>query len=291
MSQKGNSLSNDPIVFGHTQGLDVQASEVASPTLRANGGGLAVAFQPGLMVRQGADMAGEISPTLRAEAHAGDNAPHVLIIDGRRTDDVRVNEGLVHTLEARMGTGGNNVPVIAESQLFNNSSFGTFESTGIAGTLRTNVEQSQFVVDENEPCNFDEYNLASGETVHHTLRSHGRDGTGVVLPSDEQAFGLQGTMIGRQDHNRPSGSGVSKPGEPMYTLTSTDVHAVSTPQMTVRRLTPIECERLMGWPDDHTLHRADGKTNADSTRYRMCGNGVASPVAEWIGRNLLEKGF
>jgi site-specific DNA-cytosine methylase len=47
----------------------------------------------------------------------------------------------------------------------------------------------------------------------------------------------------------------------------------------------------MGWPDDHTLYRADGKTNADSTRYKMCGNGVASPVAEWIGRNLLEKGF
>lgn len=147
------------------------------------------------------------------------NEQHVLIIDGRRTDDVRVNEGVVHTLEARMGTGGNNVPMVAE------------------------------------------------------------------------AFGLQGTMINRQDHNGPSGSGVSKPGEPMYTLTSTDVHAVATPQMTVRRLTPIECERLMGWPDDHTLHRADGKTNPDSTRYRMCGNGVASPVAEWIGRNLLEKGF
>ena len=54
----------------------------------------------------------------------------------------------------------------------------------------------------------------------------------------------------------------------------------------VRRLTPIECERLMGWPDDHTLHRADGKTNSDSTRYKMCGNGVATPVAQWIAQQL-----
>jgi DNA (cytosine-5)-methyltransferase 1 len=56
--------------------------------------------------------------------------------------------------------------------------------------------------------------------------------------------------------------------------------------MQVRRLTPTECERLMGWPDDHTLHRADGKTNSDTTRYKMCGNGVASPVAQWIAEQI-----
>lgn len=57
--------------------------------------------------------------------------------------------------------------------------------------------------------------------------------------------------------------------------------------MQVRRLTPVECERLMGWPDNHTLNRADGKTNSDTTRYKMCGNGVASPVAQWIGEHLM----
>lgn len=56
--------------------------------------------------------------------------------------------------------------------------------------------------------------------------------------------------------------------------------------MIVRRLTPTECERLMGWPDNHTLNRADGKTNSDTTRYKMCGNGVASPVAQWIAEQI-----
>lgn len=55
---------------------------------------------------------------------------------------------------------------------------------------------------------------------------------------------------------------------------------------TVRRLTPVECERLMGWPDNHTLNRADGKTNSNSTRYKMCGNGVATPVAAWIAQHI-----
>lgn len=58
--------------------------------------------------------------------------------------------------------------------------------------------------------------------------------------------------------------------------------------MVVRRLTPVECERLMGWPDNHTLNCADGTTNSDTTRYKMCGNGVASPVAQWIAEHLRE---
>jgi len=54
----------------------------------------------------------------------------------------------------------------------------------------------------------------------------------------------------------------------------------------VRRLTPLECERLMGWPDDHTRWTDDGREQADSHRYKQCGNGVATPVARWIAGHL-----
>ena len=54
-----------------------------------------------------------------------------------------------------------------------------------------------------------------------------------------------------------------------------------TAGMAVRRLTPVECERLMGWPDDWTAGQAD------TQRYRQCGNGVASPVAQWIGERIM----
>jgi|LakMenE18May11ns_1017448.scaffolds.fasta_scaffold9913050_5 DNA (cytosine-5)-methyltransferase 1 len=54
-----------------------------------------------------------------------------------------------------------------------------------------------------------------------------------------------------------------------------------TPTMAVRRLTPLECERLMGWPDDWTAGQSD------THRYKQCGNGVASPVAQWIGEILI----
>jgi DNA (cytosine-5)-methyltransferase 1 len=63
-------------------------------------------------------------------------------------------------------------------------------------------------------------------------------------------------------------------------------HDTSAMSIGVRRLTPVECERLMGWPDDWTRYDAEGKEQADSHRYKQCGNGVVSSVAKWIGERL-----
>jgi len=43
----------------------------------------------------------------------------------------------------------------------------------------------------------------------------------------------------------------------------------------------------MGWPDDHTRYNPDGSEQADTHRYKQCGNGVASPVARWIAQHIL----
>jgi len=49
-----------------------------------------------------------------------------------------------------------------------------------------------------------------------------------------------------------------------------------------RNLTPKESERAQGWPDDHTRWDSNGKEIADGPRYKMIGNGVASPVAKYV---------
>jgi len=55
----------------------------------------------------------------------------------------------------------------------------------------------------------------------------------------------------------------------------------------VRRLTPLECERLMGLPDGWTDAQWRGRPTSDTARYRMCGNGFAVPVVAWIGRQIM----
>ena len=54
----------------------------------------------------------------------------------------------------------------------------------------------------------------------------------------------------------------------------------------VRRLTPRECERLQGFPDDHTLIAWRGKAACDGPRYKAIGNSMAVPVLAWIGERI-----
>jgi len=71
------------------------------------------------------------------------------------------------------------------------------------------------------------------------------------------------------------------------------VAAVTTKDDRVRRLTPVECERLQGFPDNWTQKGFDQDGNevniAESARYKQCGNAVTVNVAEWIGRRLNEQ--
>ena len=205
--------------------------------------------------------------------NTGDTRATVLIFYGNRVDDIRIQGDVINTLQARMGTGGGNVPMVV---------FPIQDGR--------EIEKSQNglgVGEENDPA--------------YTL-----DRTGA------QAVAIQGNMIGRADTAGPQGKGYTEEGEPMFTLTKTDVHAIAfdefnnslseelhhtlragTKQSTgiiaptnenkgavVRRLTPMECERLQGFPDDWT----DGQT--DGHRYKQMGNAVAVPVVSWIVNRL-----
>lgn len=81
---------------------------------------------------------------------------------------------------------------------------------------------------------------------------------------------------------RQEGRPIKENEEPMFTLTGQDVHGIQQSQR-IRRLTPIECERLQGFPDDWT------EGVSDSQRYKMMGNAVSVPVIQAIGRKILKR--
>lgn len=104
--------------------------------------------------------------------------------------------------------------------------------------------------------------------------SHANAGGQVAVAFAHQAGGVQTTLGYDPD------SGTS----PTLTVGQTPaVHAA----MQVRRLTPRECERLQGAPDDWTLvPNGRGKLMADGPRYKMLGNSFAVPVIRWIGEQI-----
>ena len=161
---------------------------------------------------------------------------------------------------------------------------------------------------------------AKGESqiITHALTSEGHDasedGTGRGVPMI--AFAIQERAVSENPENGPQGKGFQEGRA--YTLEARhhqqavafaqnqrdevrEMHVAgalaSEPGMKqqtyinrggVRRLTPRECERLQGFPDDWTRYDDTGKEISDSARYRMLGNAVCVKVAEWIGRRLME---
>jgi site-specific DNA-cytosine methylase len=130
------------------------------------------------------------------------------------------------------------------------------------------------------------------------------------------AYGIPGNWIGRKPENGGNAT------EPMYDiapcLTKADQHGVAQPTivhgtqdpcvsdiafaqgrnnggenvmvqaMAVRRLTPVECERLQGFGDNYTDIQAKGKPTPDGPRYKALGNSMAVPVMAWIGQRIQE---
>lgn len=73
---------------------------------------------------------------------------------------------------------------------------------------------------------------------------------------------------------------------PQSTEITNQVAAIHATNMAVRRLTPVECERLQGFPDHYTDIKPKGKPTADGPRYKALGNSMAVPVMRWIGERI-----
>ena len=126
--------------------------------------------------------------------------------------------------------------------------------------------------------------------ITHTLKAEGfdasEDGTGrgqpiVAMPLNTQIVTRGGAL------GRGTGFGLGSSDDPSFTLQAGHSHGVfQQPEMAVRRLMPVECERLQGFPDGYTLIPVGKKLAADGPRYKQLGNSWAVPVVRWIGQRI-----
>ena len=154
------------------------------------------------------------------------------------------------------------------------------DESDVHRSLRVGRDSSDFVAQPIEPTVFQPgtmLRLGGGiwEGTVPTLRAEAKRGDNEPHLLLDNSQPVMPTILAGLSHL----TGTTQDG---YIKTIHDVQ----PSMAVRRLTPLECERLMGWPDHHTRWKADGTEQADSHRYKQCGNGVATPVAKWIGEQI-----
>ena len=89
-------------------------------------------------------------------------------------------------------------------------------------------------------------------------------------------------------NKRQNGRRMKNNDEPSSTLTAQDKHGV-TDGYKVRRLTPVECERLQGFPDDWTKYGKDDELISDTQRYKCCGNAVTTNVITAIVNEMFKE--
>jgi DNA (cytosine-5)-methyltransferase 1 len=198
--------------------------------------------------------------------------------------DSRVKEmgDVSQTVTSRWGTGGGNVPLVQNIEAYslredakaNNFSATPLEVTPALQALRPSVQShhAQTFVAQG----VDVYNQCIDGDVAATLtKACGGSNTSGPKVLDTVAPTLTAS-------NDPSRS-------PQSTEVTNQVAAVYAATMAVRRLTPIECERLQGFPDDYTNIPWRSKDESpDGQRYKAMGNSMAVPVMKWIGKRIAE---
>lgn len=268
----GGGVNNPAIFCMATQqgGAEVRSDDRA-PTLTAAAGMsgnnqpvICAAFKAGQGAKaNGIGYAEEQAPTLNAEC--GGNKPAVVALDMSHACDVIRDCGEVSpSLQARMGTGGNQVPL-------------TYQE--VTGTLSPGAHAGSY-------NGQDAYNdmLVVSREISPTLRARAND----PYREDMAAYIASVDCRNFREGGETNGTLQAKSnGGTNYNLQNT----VRT-GMIVRRLTPMECERLQGFPDHWTdigeWRDSKGKLHkgADSPRYKALGNSIALPFWDFLTKRI-----
>jgi DNA (cytosine-5)-methyltransferase 1 len=197
------------------------------------------------------------------------------------------------TVTSRWGTGGGNAPMVTQPT----------DIQEVVGALDTecggNKMSHQTIASGHllPIKSFYESSLAQyrEDNVSGTIKASGGVAGGgsetflaQPIPIHDQATRHAGKN-GDKTMGKGNGLGIGQPGDPMNTLTKGDSHAVFQ-SMAVRRLTPIECERLQGFPDNYSNIPWRGKAESpDGPRYKALGNSWAVPVVAWLGQRIKDQ--
>ena len=165
------------------------------------------------------------------------------------------------------------------------------------GSGRSDAESETFIAQALRGEGFDASEDGTGRGTPlvpfaQIVRSNqGSGGNRAWLPIDEPVPTLESNeSVNAIAFNWQGGGDQTRLGYDPESETTGSLHVGQTPaiadQWAVRRLTPRECERLQGFPDDYTLIDYRGKLAADGPRYKALGNSMAVPVMRWIGQRI-----
>ncbi len=259
-------------------GSQMHCTEDITGTLRAQEHG----HQPLVMATQqgGAEIGVGICPTITASAGmSGNNQP---VLFDNHAKDCRYNGPLevAPTVTSTYGTGGNNVPLVGSAILQEticiagntidrepeNGGNGLGCQPDISYTITTSDRHAVFSRQRSDE--FSENDVVATQSA----RQH-KDATDLICQPEYSANHNMATMRRAVPLCVPQGGDNGGGSENLV---------IETGRNLIRRLTPLECERLQGFPDGWTLIPGA----SDSARYKALGNSVAIPCVDFVLRGI-----
>lgn len=214
--------------------------------------------------------------------------PFAVSMRGREEGNVpEVEEGgVVPALRTGQGGSGNPMVVTEEEPFTVHNGDDTLWSQGVAqpviaskgwpGAVTFRKSQRAHNADDCETWEQDEV----ANTLNAFENHNDRRTTHAIVEAIPVELRMATRTSGQTGVGTP-GAGFGEEGSPSYPVMASPPPAVQQ-ELSVRRLTPLECERLQGFPDGWT------EGEADSIRYKQLGNAVAVPCSRWIARRLME---
>ena len=288
-------------------------------TLRSGGdGGVPSSRGENLVVQDpewwnGNNVADTLTVSSNEQRMPDKNKMQMIVFSPHREDGARVNENVVNTLLSSMGTGGNNMPMVfpMHGAIVGAKDENGPDGSGFLGendpsyTLTASNLNRHGVAIIHNPSSFADY---SEQEIVGTLRAGMPTGSEPLVQAykknlaekDEEQW--METDVSRNisvyDNNHearvtvlavhkekviaPTLSATNNPSRsPQSSEVTAQIEAMVNANSVVRRLTPLECERLQGFPDEWTSGQAD------QHRYKQMGNAVAVPVVEFIVQRLV----
>jgi DNA (cytosine-5)-methyltransferase 1 len=288
--ESGTNMVPSVLCLNDQGGNRMDVTENITATLRAQMDGhppLVLGSQQG-----GAEICEDLCPTITSAAGTSGNNQPVLFenhgIDSRYTGP----HAVAPTMSARYGTGGNNVPLIAQPDVLSEdecAELSPAETYCIAGNIIDRQDHnggngmgfqpdiSYTLNTADRHCVFSQQR--SDEYVHNDVVStqsarQYKDSTDLVCEID-----VAGLDCRNGTENKDLSGTLQSKTDGGYSLNN--VHPVRIGKL-IRRLTPLECERLQGFPDYWT----DIPGASDSGRYKALGNSVAIPCVEHVLRGI-----
>lgn len=306
--------------FAANQRDEVRDLHDISGALQAQPGMKQQTFVAGFSAGAGAKAGGigyseMISPTLKGTA-SGNCMPSVLCLNDQGGSVMDCTEDITGTLRAQEH---GHQPLVFDAHGQDARYRGPVDRSA---TLSASFLNQPLVVSPvDTPALYENHGIDARYTGPHSIAPtlSARAGTGgnnlpLVEQETPEVFCITGNAIDRQPFN--GGNGIGYQEDIAYTLTATDHHAAYSRQrvdvfqdndvastesarqhkdatdlvcqaadgpLLIRRLTPLECERLQGFPDGWT----DLPGASDSSRYKALGNSVAIPCVEYIMRRIV----